>query len=234
MVLILSNVEDPRTPCGGAENPGRFDGALAAQLDLAYEPVTRTQALNNFSQSKKGHTIAYELIFSPPHSWSILWGLSEPDVRDSMDTAYTAAITSTMKYVEENISYTRRGRNGVRQIDADILWAQFEHFSDRHRRPDRHTHVLIDTKVRGSDGQWGHLDVRPLRNNAEANTFQAVFKSAVAIHSRNAVGLSLEERPPFESGEKPRLEVAGVPDELILKFFGKSVSSWQDSDWQFL
>lgn len=234
MVLILSNVEDPRTPCGGAEYPGRFDGALAAQLDLTDEPVTRTQALSYFGQSRNGHAIAYEVIFSPPRSWSILWGICEPDVRHSMDTAYAAAITSTMKYIEENISYTRRGRNGVRQIDADILWAQFEHHADPRGRPDRHTHVLIDTKVRGSDEQWGHLDVRPLRYNAEADTFQAIFKSAVTIHSRDIVGLSLEERPPFEVGEKPRLEVAGMPDELITKFFGESVSNWQDSDWQFL
>lgn len=234
MVLILSNIEDPRKPCGGSEYPGRYKGALAAPLGLTHQPVTRTQALAHFGKSRNGLAIAYEVIFSPPHSWSILWGLSEPDTRQSMEAAYSAAMTQTMEYVEEQLSYTRRGRNGTAQIDASLLWAQFEHFSDWHERPDRHTHVLIDTKVRGSDGQWGQLDVRPLRGNAEAETFQVVFASSIARHSRETVGLSFENRPPFEPGENARFEVAGVPDTLIVEFFGQSTSSWQESDWRVL
>ncbi|MBH0775603.1 MobF family relaxase [Nocardia bovistercoris] len=234
MVLILHNVEDPRKPCGGAESPGHYNGALATSLGFAHQTVTRTQALTNFAQTRNGLAIAYEIVFSPPHSWSIMWGLSESDTVQLMEKAYSAAIDRTMKYVEEQLSYTRRGPNGVRQIDASLLWAQFEHFSDRRERPDRHTHVVIDTTVRGSDEHWGQLDVRPLRNNAEAGTFQAIFESAIAAHSSQMVGLAFEERAAFEPGEKTRFEVAGVPDELITNFFGRSVSSWQESDWQVL
>ncbi|QIS15038.1 MobF family relaxase [Nocardia arthritidis] len=234
MVLILHNIEDPRTPCGGVESPGHYKGALATSLGFADKTVTRTQALAHCAQTRNGLAIAYEIVFSPPHSWSIMWGLSESDTVQLMEKAYVAAIDRTMKYVEEQLSYTRRGLNGIRQIDASLSWAQFEHFSDRRERPDRHTHIIIDTTVHGSDGQWSQLDVRPLRSNAEAGTFQAIFESAIAAYSSQMVGLAFEERAAFEPGDKARFEVSGVPDELITNFFGRSVSSWQESDWQVL
>ncbi|MEC3952575.1 MobF family relaxase [Nocardia sp. CDC153] len=234
MVLIISNIADPRSPCGGAEEPGHYGGALAASLDLLDRPVTRAEALTFFSQGHSGSRIAYEIVLSPPRSWSIIWGLGDSEVRQSLETSHAAALVYAMAYVEKELSYTRRGRNGIAQIDASLLWAQFDHFSDWHERPDRHAHVLISAQVLGSDGQWGQLDVRPLRRNAEAETFQAAFRSSLAQHTRRAVGLRLESRPPFEFGEEPRLEFEGVPDELIMKFFGESVSSWRESDWRVL
>lgn len=143
MVLILSGLPDPRIPCGGSEEAGEYGGALAAHLDLTGKAVTRDQALDYFGRRPDSSTIAYELIFSPPRSWSITWALAGPEVIQSLEACFAAAIAQTLDYVEKSLSYTRRGRNGIRQIDASILWARFDHFSDRHERPDRHAHILI-------------------------------------------------------------------------------------------
>ena len=46
--------------------------------------------------------------------------------------------------------------------------------------------------------------------------------------------MRIEKRDPFPFDDEPRFEFVGVPDELIVRFFGESVSSWRESDWRSL
>ncbi|BCK53193.1 MobF family relaxase [Nocardia wallacei] len=207
--------------CMDPSAEGTFRGLLAKERGLAHREVSPWAALEGFRQTPTGTVAAYELVFSPPRSWSIVWGLADRDTDGAnLDRAHAAAVTATMEYVEHEYTYTRRGVNGVRQIDTTgLLWAQFEHFADGLGRPDRHTHAMIGARVVGSDGEWGPLDPRPLLQVEEAGLFDAYYRGRLVGFSREFVGMRFEEREPNHPGDESRLEVVGVPDELIASFF---------------
>lgn len=219
---IITSTANVATGCGGVTSAGRFGGSLAAQLQLLNQPIELNDVLARFNDVCVGPTAAYEIVLSPPRSWSILWGLAESETRDSLDRAHASATEATMKYVEQQLSFTARGPNSVAQLDATgLLWARFDHYADNLARPSRHAHVLIGTRVIGSDRQWGNIDPRQIQANEEAETFEAVFTGRLVGFSQEIVGLRFEHRQPSRPGELPRTEVVGIPDELITKFFGR-------------
>src|ERR1700722_2007443 len=68
-----------------------------------------------------------------------------------------------MAFVEDHAAFTRRGHNGVLQVDTEgLLAASFVHRTSRAADPQLHTHVLVANKVRAEDGAWLALDAREL------------------------------------------------------------------------
>ncbi|RJO74008.1 hypothetical protein D5S18_18785 [Nocardia panacis] len=172
------------------------------------------------AQSRKA-VAGFDCVFSPPKSISILWGLGDDQIRSAIWKCHTAAVREVLSWAESQYAVTRRGRNGIQQIDADgLIIAAFDHFDNRSGDMDLHTHAVISNKVQGSDGTWSALDARPLFGGAVALSCR--YNATMAGMLRRHIGFRFEERYRGR-GKQPVLEVVGVDDEMIGEFSQRRV-----------
>ncbi|RJT76972.1 conjugal transfer protein TraA [Arthrobacter cheniae] len=162
----------------------------------------------------KQQTVAgYDLVFSPAKSVSVLWALGGDEARRVIETAHNEAIAETITFLEKNATYTRRGAQGVRQIDVDggLVATQFRHYDSRAGDPQLHDHVVIANKVMGTDGKWSSLDGRTLykMNVAASETYNAKVIEKVCA----SLGVSTVARAA--GGGEPIYEVAGIDLDTI-------------------
>ncbi|MHA7284501.1 MobF family relaxase [Arthrobacter sp. TMS2-4] len=155
----------------------------------------------------------YDLVFSPAKSVSLLWALGGDEARTAVETAHNEAIAETITFLEKNATYTRRGKNGVRQIDVagGLVATQFRHYDSRAGDPQLHDHVVIANKVRGTDGKWSSVDGRTLykMNVAASETYNAKVIEKVCA----SLGVSTVARTA--GGGEPIYEVAGIDLDTI-------------------
>src|SRR5580765_6979715 len=137
-----------RPPAGARE--------LSGFLATASRPATTSVA-------------GYDLTFSPVKSVSALWALATPEISQQVAAAHQAAVAGTMRWVQDELAYTRRGAGGVRQVNVrGLIAASFTHRISRDGDPDLHTHVAVSNKVQTLDGKWLALDGRPLHQSGTA------------------------------------------------------------------
>jgi conjugative relaxase-like TrwC/TraI family protein len=155
----------------------------------------------------------YDLVFSPAKSVSLLWALGGDEARKAVETAHNEAIQETITFLEENALYTRRGKNGVRQIDVKegLVATQFRHYDSRSGDAQLHDHVVIANKVQGVDGKWSSIDGRTLykMNVAASETYNAKVIEKVCV----SLGVSTVARST--GGAEPVYEVAGIDLDSI-------------------
>ncbi|MFG1795807.1 MobF family relaxase [Nocardia sp. NPDC049149] len=185
---------------------------------LAREPG-RTEIEAALAQEKSGSRKAvagFDLVFTPPKSISILWGLGDDELRAAIWRCHIEAVREVLAWAESQCAVTRRGRNGVRQIDAQgFVVAAFDHFDNRCGDMNLHTHAVLSGKVLGSDGKWSALDARPLYGSAVS--FSSRYNATIIGKVRRQIGFRFEERNRGP-GKQPVLEVVGVSDEMIREF----------------
>ncbi|WP_105030364.1 MobF family relaxase [Arthrobacter ruber] len=155
----------------------------------------------------------YDLVFSPAKSVSLLWALGGDEARKAVEAAHNEAITETITFLEKNATYTRRGKNGVRQIDVKegLVATQFRHYDSRAGDPQLHDHVVIANKVKGADGKWSSIDGRTLYKMgvAASETYNAKVIEKVCA----SLGVSTIARAT--GGGEPVYEVAGIDLDSI-------------------
>ncbi|WP_270260740.1 MobF family relaxase [Kocuria marina] len=162
----------------------------------------------------KQQTVAgYDLVFSPAKSVSLLWALGGDEARKAVEAAHNEAIAETLTFLEQEGTYTRRGRNGVRQIDVEggLVATQFRHYDSRTGDPQLHDHVVIANKVKGVDGKWSSLDGRTLyrMNVAASETYNAKVMEKVTA------SLGVAAVPRMAGGNEPIYEIAGMDLDAI-------------------
>ncbi|MHA7146751.1 MobF family relaxase [Arthrobacter sp. TmT3-37] len=155
----------------------------------------------------------YDLVFSPAKSVSLLWALGGDEARKAIEAAHNEAIAETITFLEKNALYTRRGKNGVRQVDVKegLVATQFRHYDSRAGDPQLHDHVVIANKVMGIDGKWSSIDGRTLYRMgvAASETYNAKVIEKVCA----SLGVSAVARST--SGGEPVYEVAGIDLDSI-------------------
>lgn len=155
----------------------------------------------------------YDLVFSPSKSVSLLWALGGEEARKAVEEAHHEAITETITFLEKNALYTRRGKNGIRQVDVEggLVATQFRHYDSRNGDPQLHDHVVIANKVLGTDGKWSSIDGRTLykMNVAASETYNAKVMEKVCAK----LGVSTVARN--SGGNEPIYELAGIDLDAI-------------------
>ncbi|WP_191094409.1 MobF family relaxase [Nocardia colli] len=204
-----------------------WDERTALRTDAAREHLTaalgrapaRAEIEAVLAQEKAGSRKAvagFDLVFTPPKSISILWGLGDDELRQAIWRCHTEAVREVLAWAESQCAVTRRGHNGIRQIDAEgFVIAAFDHFDNRSGDPNLHTHAVVSGKVLGSDGKWSALDARPLY--ASAVSFSSRYNATIIGKVRRQVGYRSEERSRGR-GKQPVLEIIGISDEMIVEF----------------
>ncbi|WP_261775461.1 MobF family relaxase, partial [Kocuria turfanensis] len=162
----------------------------------------------------KQQTVAgYDLVFSPAKSVSLLWALGGDEARKAVEMAHTEAIAETLSFLEQEATFTRRGYNGVRQIDVEggLVATQFRHYDSRTGDPHLHDHVVIANKVKGADGKWSSLDGRTLYRMgvAASETYNAKVMEKVCAT------LGVAATPRVAGGNEPIYEIVGVDLDAI-------------------
>ena len=158
----------------------------------------------------------YDLVFTPMKSISLLWALGDPRVKAAVEEAHRQAVDETLGYIEDELTYTRRGEDGVRQIKAEgLLVARFDHWDNRAGDPNLHTHCAVLNRVYAEE-KWTTIDGRVFYRAAVSASER--YNTRVAdLVSRN-LGVSFAPRADTPVGKQPVYEVEGIPLTLIEEF----------------
>ncbi len=175
------------------------------------------------SRPKTNAVAGYDLTFSPVKSVSVLWAISDPKTAAVIERAHQAAIKDALDFVESKALFTRRGTNGVRQVDVRGLVATaFTHRDSRAGDPDLHTHVAVANKVQTLDGKWLAIDGRPLHKAVVSAS--ETYNTALERHLVDALGVRFEERPNEDARKRPVREIVGVDPELNRRFSKRRIN----------
>ncbi len=167
----------------------------------------------------------YDLTFAPVKSVSTLWALADPDVAHQIEDAHHEAVETTLRWLEKEVLFTRRGRGGVQQVRTHGLIAgMFTHRDARSSDPHLHTHVALSNKVQDGSGRWLAVDGRVLfkANVSLAETYNSLLEAELI----GRLGVRFEERggpqpgqsrqppQPTSDGKRSVREIVGVDPRL--------------------
>ena len=192
-------------------------GAEQYRAQRGIEP-THAQLRQFIAENSKRHQTAiagFDLVFTPSKSVSIAWGLGDKQLRKDIEAAHEHAIQDVVRHLESNVVMTRRGHNGIRQIDtkSGIIGTKFRHYDSRAGDPNLHDHVVIANRVEGADDKWSSIDGRVLyQYGVECSE---LYNSKVQEYVTQLTGLQFE--PRMQNG-KPIHEIVGISDETIRAF----------------
>ena len=193
-------------------------GAQMFRDERGIEP-SNAQLVQFVAQNSKAPQKAvagFDLVFTPPKSFSIAWGLGDKQLRRGIESAHERAIQDVIRHLEKNVVMTRRGRNGVRQIETSsgVIGTKYRHWDSRAGDPNLHDHVVIANRVQGVDGQWSSIDGRMIyAYGVEASE---LYNSLVQQYVTELTGLQFEARSL--NGKKPVHEIVGIDDEMVRAF----------------
>jgi conjugative relaxase-like TrwC/TraI family protein len=158
----------------------------------------------------------FDATFSAPKSVSVLWALS-PDrwVRAEVLAAHDAAVTATLGWVEQHGAVTRRGKDGVDQVETrGLVVALFRQHTSRTADPQLHTHAIIWSKVQDPTGWWLALDARWLK--CQQRSIGWVYDAALCVELSGRLGVAWE---PDVRGQS---DIVGIPEPVRQLFSQRS------------
>lgn len=176
---VLDGAEDYYLNVG--EAPGRWLGSAAGAIGLkgvvnaddlrailaGADPTSGTPL-----RATKAELPGLDLTLSAPKSISIVWGLGDPAIAETVVDCHERAVNATITYLERYACHVRRGHGGAEVIEGGgFVAAGFRHRTSRLADPALHTHVLVANLAQGDDGRWTALDSRHLYRHARTAGF---------------------------------------------------------------
>ena len=132
----------------------------------------------------------FDATFSAPKSVSALWALS-PDafVRAEVLASHDVAVDAALGWFETHGAVTRRGRDGINQVDTQgIVAALFRQHTSRTVDPQLHTHAIVAAKVQDPTGRWLSLDARFLKK--QQRTIGWIYDAALRSELTRRLGVT--------------------------------------------
>jgi conjugative relaxase-like TrwC/TraI family protein len=193
---------------GGEVEPGQ----LRRMLDARHPHAGRVLGRSFGDASARG----FDATFSAPKSVSVLWALSsDPWVRAEVLAAHDTAVTATLEWVEQHGAVTRRGKDGIDQVDArGLVVALFRQHTSRTADPQLHTHAIIWSKVQDPTGRWLALDARWLKYQQRAIGW--VYDAALRVELSARLGVAWERVVRGQS------DIVGIPEPVRQLFSQRS------------
>ncbi len=206
------------------EPPGRWWGSGCAAVGLRGEVVTGQlgnmfEAAHPMTGGRLGRGYGansvrgFDATFSAPKSVSVLWALGDDDTRVEVAAAHDAAVVATLGWLEKHGNLTRRGKDGIDQVDANGLCvALFRQHTSRALDPQLHTHAVIWTKVQDATGTWLALDANFLVGQQYTMSWLYDAHLRAELTKRLGVGWN-----PIEPGHG-QADIVGIPAWLLEVF----------------
>lgn len=168
------------------------------------------------SRAQTTAVAGYDLTFSPVKSVSALWAVAPRDVAERVRAAHDAAVADVIGWLEREATYTRTGRDGIRQVPVrGLIAAAFTHRDSRAGDPDLHTHVAVSNKVQTLDGRWLALDGTVLHKAAVAASER--YNTRLQAHLTATLGVQFRATPTM-NGKRPVREIAGLDVRLLQRW----------------
>lgn len=198
----------------------------------------KTPAGRHAKPTREG-VAGFDLTFSPPKSVSALWALAGPELQEQIHQAHQQAVQEALSWTEANVLQSRAGHAGVAHVEVEGMVASlFDHWDSRNGDPQLHTHAVVSNKVqRRSDGQWVTVDSMTLHRNVVAisETYNSLLfdrlherigavaeprgtEQSISLESMLADSAPDDTEAESSSSVASRVELEGVPDELIEEF----------------
>ncbi|QYG93555.1 relaxase domain-containing protein [Iamia sp. SCSIO 61187] len=212
---------DPDEPAGRWWGRGRhvlgLDGEVTGE-DLravleGHAPQSGRRLGRRFGDSSAR---GFDATFSAPKSVSVLWALT-PDrwVRAEVLAAHDAAVDAALGYLERHGAVTRRGKDGVDQVDTvGLTVAVLRQHTSRTMDPQLHTHAVIAAKVQDLTGRWLSLDARFLKQ--QQRTIGWVYDAALRSELTSRLGVAWKV---IAGGQA---DIDGIPTTLLGEFSRRS------------
>jgi conjugative relaxase-like TrwC/TraI family protein len=213
------------------EAQGQWHGKAAAELGLS-GAVTRDDMLRVWEgrdprtgellirRGQDGHHVAaVDCTFSAPKSVSVVWALSDVEMRAAIEDAQDRAVAVAIDHIERNAPLVRRRIDGqiTHEVAGGVAVARFRHHTSRlsaeqYARgvapdPQLHDHCAIaNLAVRrdgalAANGKWAAIDSREL--------FRIAQEAGAVYRAELAVGLIELGYSIVRSGRF--FELSGVP-----------------------
>ncbi|MDQ3147918.1 MAG: relaxase domain-containing protein, partial [Actinomycetota bacterium] len=140
----------------------------------------------------------FDATFSAAKSVSVLWALSpDPWVQAEVLAAHDAAVVAALEWLQRHGAVTRRGTDGIDQVDArGLVAALFRQHTSRSVDPQLHTHAVLWSKVQDPTGKWLSLDARFLKQ--QQRSIGWVYDAALRAELTGRLGVAWG---PVEGGQ---------------------------------
>lgn len=214
---------DPDEPAGrwwgeGCEAVGLAGEVQSDQLAnmlQARHPASGRRVGRGFGdRSARG----FDATFSAPKSVSLLWALSpDPWVRAEVLAAHDAAVEAALGWFVEHGAHTRRGTDGIHQVDTrGVVAGLFRQHTSRTMDPQLHTHAVVWSKVQDRTRKWLALDARFLKG--QQRSIGWIYDAALRSELTARLGVKWD---PIEA-DAAQADVVGVPGWLRDRFSERS------------
>lgn len=225
--LLLQDSAHPET----GEPLGRAPVAAGPAPEGAKTPAGK------LAKTERQPVAGFDLTFSVPKSVSVLWAMADEPTKAAVHAAHRAALDQTLSWLEDRVVQTRAGHAGVAKVATRGLVATaFDHWDSRAGDPQLHTHVVVANRIqRDSDGAWTTLDSFGLHKNVVAASER--FNGLLFDELARTLGTQAEVRGDAAESDgltiadrNARVELAGVPDELIDEFSSRTHDIEKEKD----
>lgn len=167
----------------------------------------------------KLHVGGYDITFSAPKSVSVLWGLSDADLRQAISRAQEGAVAAAISMLDRDATFCRRGKGGRTREAVRLTVALFQHGEARPAEHEDglifadvalHHHACVLSLAQRADGTYGAIDGKALF--AWKMAAGAVYHCELA-RSLQQLGFSIEV-----TGANGLFEISGVDQDLCRYF----------------
>ena len=154
-------------------------------------------------------------------------------MRAEVLAAHDAAVAAALGWFEEHGAVTRRGTDGVDQVDSlGLVAALFRQHTSRSMDPQLHTHAVISSKVQDETGKWLALDARFLKY--QQRTIGWIYDAALRTELTTRLGLTWQtpDTGPVDLDCIPE-EVRGVLSKRtgqVDEKLGELLERWMDEN----
>lgn len=194
----------------------------------------------------------FDLTFSAPKSFSVLWALARPEQRATLAEAHDKAVRAALRFLEDTLAFTRKrdAEGAVVRTKADLVIARFGHLTSRAGDMQVHEHCLVLNLAVDAAGAIRTVDGRPLFVNKML--LGSIFRLALSkelcdlgLSCTRPLARSLTEKARQASQKvrsernledkvmagaaallsrrrEPTFEIDGVPAEIISVFSKRS------------
>ena len=199
--------------CGrGAERLGLVGQIDNRQFGELFIGMLNGKKLTQNS-GRKGRHPGWDLTFSAPKAVSVLFATAEREISQEIRAAHFEAVQKALRYAENEAGMTRTGKRGHKVERADLVFATFEHGTNRNQEPNLHTHAVAPNVSVGQDGKSRTVFARPLFRHKMAAG--AVYRAELAYQLERRLGHILEP-------DGASFSVVGVSKALCDKWSSRS------------
>jgi conjugative relaxase-like TrwC/TraI family protein len=212
----------------GGEPLGRWygDGCKALHLSGNVQPKVLRRLFAGLSPDRKTRLVqevvvegrkrqsGWDLTFSAEKSVSVLWAVSNSEMRRKIEAAHERAVHRALDFIQKEAGLTRRGKGSKRIEPASLVWAMFAHGTSRSNQPQLHTHCLLLNLGIRADGTTGSIVTKEIfRLKMIAGL---IYRQEFGHLLTHELGLSLKQ-------ERSWFSIEGVSKFLITRFSSRRI-----------